>query len=524
MTAQRKILSEGLLRRRRLLDAARGVLNKEKAVSEKQSTPALPSFALKAHHFGDLSASSPSEFHKTLCALIRNARERVYLSSLYVGPAVGTSHPKEEELLQALSHVSNNNSTSTNSNVSIKVVLDHNRALRPVPTTSIDGKTTTTSSAQAVAEAIQQPLHRQGDTNNNSHRVHLFQVLQKPLAALLPNPLNEVVGVFHIKAYIVDDHLILSGANLSEEYFVDRQDRYMWITKGGNGLVDFYANFLEVLCRHSETYHLDKEEGRYNETPKNSKQEFLSQIRDLFQDHSPASAQDLLESDPETVAVCVPTFNTPKDFWSEPADFVSDVEATLRMLEEGAITDDIDHDTHVQLSSAYLNLTEELLETFSHYPYVDLVTAGRMSHGFRPKPKAGNKGKDWIPTVFDHLAHASQKTHATLYHWERPDWTFHAKGIWIQKQQKLLAAIVGSSNFGGRSFVRDIESNLILVFPTKEELPSTSPDKCISHALQSEWKNLLASSRPVNAQELLSSAPPLPIHIRSLLPYIKTYF
>jgi CDP-diacylglycerol--glycerol-3-phosphate 3-phosphatidyltransferase len=35
-----------------------------------------------------------------------------------------------------------------------------------------------------------------------------------------------------IQAYVIDDCLILSGANLSEEYFTDRQDRYMEFTNG----------------------------------------------------------------------------------------------------------------------------------------------------------------------------------------------------------------------------------------------------------------------------------------------------
>ena len=40
---------------------------------------------------------------------------------------------------------------------------------------------------------------------------------------------------------MIDDELILSGANLSQEYFTDRQDRYLHIKGGGGGLVDFYS-------------------------------------------------------------------------------------------------------------------------------------------------------------------------------------------------------------------------------------------------------------------------------------------
>jgi CDP-diacylglycerol--glycerol-3-phosphate 3-phosphatidyltransferase len=375
---------------------------------------------------------------------------------------------------------------------------------------------------QAVAQAIR-PQDK--DQNQSQQQLYLFQVLSSPLATLLPNPLNEVAGVFHIKLYIVDDSLILSGANLSEEYFVDRHDRYLWICQGGNGLVDFYAQVLQVLCRHSKAYNNDDGGAAKTSTDfttPTSREEFLQQITKLFQDLEPESAKDLL-SDPDTVAVCVPTFHAPQGFWPQPPtpNFVSDVEATQALLEEGQkYDDDGDDDTSVQLSSAYLNPTSDLIKALALYPP---LTAGRLSHGFRPKKnKAGNKGKDWIPTVFDHLQRDTclKLPHAQIHHWQREDWTFHAKGLWIQQQQNLLAAIVGSSNFGGRSFVRDMESNLVLVFP-----PSNSGNNVVmAESLQDEWKQLLASSKPVDTKGLVESAPPLPIHIRSLYPYIKSFF
>ncbi len=42
-----------------------------------------------------------------------------------------------------------------------------------------------------------------------------------------------------MEAYIVNDEMVLSGANLSEEYFDDRLDRYMLFANGGGGIVDF---------------------------------------------------------------------------------------------------------------------------------------------------------------------------------------------------------------------------------------------------------------------------------------------
>ena len=39
------------------------------------------------------------------------------------------------------------------------------------------------------------------------------------------SPLREIFGVHHIKAHVFDDNVLITGANLSEDYFTDRQDR-----------------------------------------------------------------------------------------------------------------------------------------------------------------------------------------------------------------------------------------------------------------------------------------------------------
>merc|ERR1711865_1217551 len=129
-----------------------------------------------------------------------------------------------------------------------------------------------------------------------------------------------------------------------------------------------------------------------------------------------------------------------------------------------------------QLSSAYLNPTTTLMTILRDgYTHISLLTAGRISHGFKPPPASlvatsnaqskktdptGSRGTDWtIPAIFEDLVTqcmttlrrpqqqqqqhqiyppplslppaAARRMEARLYHWERPHWTFHAKGIWL---------------------------------------------------------------------------------------------
>jgi phosphatidylserine/phosphatidylglycerophosphate/cardiolipin synthase-like enzyme len=41
--------------------------------------------------------------------------------------------------------------------------------------------------------------------------------------------LGEILGVHHQKIYICDDRVVLGGANLSKNYFLNRKDRYISI-------------------------------------------------------------------------------------------------------------------------------------------------------------------------------------------------------------------------------------------------------------------------------------------------------
>jgi phosphatidylserine/phosphatidylglycerophosphate/cardiolipin synthase-like enzyme len=267
-------------------------------------------------------------------------------------------------------------------------------------------------------------------------------------------------------------------------------------------------------------------------------------LAEHFQDSCPQSAETLLKTTNDTVAVGVPTlFVPPPSLLSSSSlssQFVTDTQSTLNLLEEGAKH----HDT-LQLSSAYLNPTKEMMNVLRYFEEVQLLTAGHVSHGFRPKKKAGNKGKEWIPTVFDHLADdtlntlnekiSPPTTKADLYHWERDGWTFHAKGIWLREggsnrgtapedQGQVAAAIVGSSNFGERSFVRDMESNLSLIFVPDGDHATQGKTMTVAQSFGDDWDKLLASSRRILDPKNGNNSAPLPWTIESMFPFIKSYF
>jgi CDP-diacylglycerol---glycerol-3-phosphate 3-phosphatidyltransferase len=56
---------------------------------------------------------------------------------------------------------------------------------------------------------------------------------------------GEVLGVHHQKIYVFDDRVVLGGANLSKNYFLNRKDRYLSIHSPE--LSDYLFDYLQIL-------------------------------------------------------------------------------------------------------------------------------------------------------------------------------------------------------------------------------------------------------------------------------------
>lgn len=61
---------------------------------------------------------------------------------------------------------------------------------------------------------------------------------------------NFFSGLQHCKIYIFDDSVIISGANLSNDYFTNRQDRYI-LVENCEELADFYDKFVQKISEFS---------------------------------------------------------------------------------------------------------------------------------------------------------------------------------------------------------------------------------------------------------------------------------
>jgi hypothetical protein len=236
MNPKSRDLALQLIRAARCQVLKSNIQSNTKPNARKAAYPPLPCFALQNHHFGRIESSSgdnttdtthrdvasgastarvptPSDFHAHLCNRIRHAQNRVILASLYIGVgsnAATTANNateylcKEDELLDALNTAAKNPGMKK-----IQIVLDADRALREVSYTS--GKSAQSHSAASGSErscsarAVHSKLvpFLQLKDDNARSGVYLFPVNNFQLCSILPSPLGEVAGVFHIKVSFV---------------------------------------------------------------------------------------------------------------------------------------------------------------------------------------------------------------------------------------------------------------------------------------------------------------------------------
>ena len=143
----------------------------------------------------------PSEFYFTLKQKIMNAQNRIFFASLYLGKS-------EQELINCIDQT-----MERKPNLKVYFLLDGLRGTRETPHNN--------SSASLLTTLVDK--YGEDRINCRLYRTPAFHGWKKKF---IPKRFNEGLGLQHMKIYGFDNELILSGANLSKDYFTNRQDRY----------------------------------------------------------------------------------------------------------------------------------------------------------------------------------------------------------------------------------------------------------------------------------------------------------
>ncbi|XP_055530630.1 CDP-diacylglycerol--glycerol-3-phosphate 3-phosphatidyltransferase, mitochondrial isoform X2 [Wyeomyia smithii] len=426
----------------------------------------------------------PDTFYNILVSKCATAKRRIMLASLYLG--VG----KLENRLVDVIH----DSMRENLQLKVDVLLDFSRGTR----------------GEKNSKSLLMPLLRESD----NFRLSLYHtpVLRGLTKRLAPPRWNELLGIQHMKLYLVDDTIILSGANLSNDYFTNRQDRYVMIED--HSLADFYANFIGKVQEFSLKVNRNGEtklHENWNMLPyKCTQMDFAAEAKDRIRSYFKGTLE-------QQRTVC--ENDTGADTWVFPLIEMGQLEIHHDSLITKNLLSNCLKGSQLKLATGYFNLTETYMKTITNdcEAECNILMAHPNANGF-----LGAKGPaGGIPAAYsliarkfhENLKASNQQHRVSLMEYERPGWTYHAKGLWYYLPGSCLPdlTLFGSSNFGERSVNRDLEAQICMV----------TMNKNLQRKLQTEYENILQHSSKAEAELL---ARPVPRWVRAIVGLFRNFF
>lgn len=387
---------------------------------------------------------TPTEFYEQLLTFISQAEKTITISSLYLGTG-----EYEQRLVEALSK-----RAEERPELQIHVVLDYLRGTRVT-----DGKSSLTLLA---------PLLQKLPKSAKLSLVHM--PCDDLLGYVLRGKQREVLGVHHMKLYMFDDCLMISGANLSEIYFKQRQDRYIVLNRNQR-IVDYYSAILHALTTSALACNLSANANNNNQDiasfsspssppppPKPSeeeKQQLTSQLRTLI-----APPTIPLSELREATTWLFPTIQIGLLGITQEEEFSRFIfnlcsRPTLR----------------VDIASGYCNFpVKHLRSILGARGTVNVITPSPEANGFWGATgvlRYVTGAYDYFSRAFlDRVLIANKADEVHLLEYYREGWSFHAKGAWVRPDVRTAKGpyltLVGSSNFGARSVCRDSEAELCI--------------------------------------------------------------
>ena len=426
----------------------------------------------------------PKEFYTTLKDKLRNAKKRIYLATLYIGKT-------EYELMSCIREA-----LAANSELRVSVLTDALRGTREDPSPSCASLL-----ASLAAEFPHQVEIRMYHTPN------LTGIKKR----LIPKRINEGWGLQHMKIYGIDDEVILSGANLSDDYFTNRQDRYHLFSS--TAVSGYFQRIFDTMCSVSLLLEPTGSAGAFDlvwpennacKSPLDDPNGYSQATKKLFADF----IQPLTSTTPTTNTSIYPLLIIPNALNNElPAI-------------QSLLATPVPANSSWLFTAGYFNphpmVTSSLLTASSgHVPVAGtVVTASPWANGFY-----GSKGiSGMLPPAYTLLSRRflkqarKQEAHVDFREWRlgtvgRPHgWTYHAKGLWLTfgnvlEQQDPSSeenpagpsvTIIGSSNYTVRSYSLDTEVGAVIV----------TADSGLQARLKAEQDNLLKHTKSMTEEDL----------------------
>jgi CDP-diacylglycerol--glycerol-3-phosphate 3-phosphatidyltransferase len=298
-----------------------------------------------------------------------------------------------------------------------------------------------------------------------------------------------------MKIYLFDDSLLLSGANLSEDYFTHRQDRYIMFSDSPN-LADHFAELAGTISAHSYSVKpgmsMNPELGFDHLASTRNAQKYRKILSDKISKTLAIENSDNCSADGSDMGKGCDTAVFPLLQMGQYG-IRQEEEVTTRLLEG------VKREERLCLASGYFNLppqyTRALLQAAGD---ISILAASPQAFGF-----FGARGiAGHVPVMYTHFAKQFMRSvhrhgceeRVKYSEYFREGWTFHGKGLWYYLAGEPLPSLtlIGSSNYGHRSLSRDLEAQVAVVTSNQQ----------LREALHTEQKQMFAYSRPLSLSDM----------------------
>lgn len=339
--------------------------------------------------------------------------------------------------------------------------------------------------------------------------------------AILPKRINEGWGLQHMKLYGIDDEIIMSGANLSNDYFTNRQDRYHVFKS--REITEYFHRVYRTTCDLSyQVLPAGQEKGGFvtqwpeknvGPAPLEDPKGYIASATKAFQpllNDRPSSANT---SEKEGDTHVYPLLQLTPLLKPDSSNELPALTSILRKLAATEFAG-----SQWTFTAGYFNMTPEVRQLLldSKPSSATVVAASPWANGFY-----GSKGvSGMLPAAYtylsrqflDSVSRAGLSNQIAVKEWRKGTfntpggWTYHAKGIWITLpgQENPCISLVGSSNYTKRSYSLDLEANTLIV--------TSNPD--LQRRLGEEERWLQEYATQVNRDDYAKTERRVGLHVR----------
>lgn len=365
----------------------------------------------------------PKSYRVALLEQIKKAQHRIYIVALYL-----EQDEAGREILNALYQAK-----TQQPNLDIKIFVDWHRAQRG----------------------------RIGEDKTKTNARYYYDLKQQHPSIDIPYygvPVNrrEVLGVLHLKGFIIDDTVIYSGASINNVYLhkLDkyRYDRYHFITN--KVLADTMVNYVnDNFLPLDGVQRLDVSEHK-------TRKQIKSEIKQLRQHLMDANYQYTGNCDNDTLSVA-PIVGLGRN------NQLNKIIHHLINTTEQKVT----------FCTPYFNLpnilVRDIIRLLRKGKQVEIIIGDKVANDFyipEDKPFNISGGLPYLYEInlrnfVERLQNYIDKQQLTIRLWKDEDQTYHLKGIWVDDEWMMITG----NNLNPRAWRLDLE-NAILVHDPKHEL------------------------------------------------------